>query len=321
MFSRSLSDIILPLNIKMEKHSCFIAEVRPTDWFAGVNSNIVFKSNLPTGNWRPYFHYFERQKFVYDSNMCVIAAQQEIVDAQIDWLITTGQVAQPVVDALTALGFMDASGSDGKPHFHSSFAFPGSLTGNGTNGNPLPAPWDIARKYGLLPWTDRPFDANTNINDLLAKPSQAELDKAKQVIQYFSFSYHWIVDNGDLLGTPITKMKTALQQTPLQIGINIGAAWNQKNPTPSADLSPGHSVAVELMDGATEVLDHYDPFEKSLTYLWNIGYVLQGVVTPVLPIPQPVPQLPPNPTNPQISSWLDSVKSWLLKVVQIYFPD
>jgi hypothetical protein len=299
----------------IQKHS-FITEVLPTDWRAG-DGNIVFGSVVPNAIWTPYFHFLERQKFTFDSDGCEVFGTQEIIDAQIDYFIQSGKIGQDIISHLTALGFMDSASDDGKPHFHSSESFPQALTGNGQNGNPARAACDVARKYGLLPWADRPFTDQTTLQELLAPPTQAQLDKAKQVLQYFTFPYHWIVD-GVLPGTAVSKMKNALLQAPLLIGIPICEPWDQANP-PTCPLTEAvHMVAVTEMDTATKVLDHYEPFFKSLQFSYNVPYCFQVVVTPVPQIPNDPPQPPAIINKPPTSDdkqatlgWLDVVAQWL----------
>ena len=283
-------------------HKCLITAPRPTDYFMG-DGHIVFSAVLASGDWSKYFHFNEHQKELgFDCDGCVCFSCQKIFDAQVDYLIQSGQIQRSVISNFTALGFMDAVNSDDKlSHFHSSPRWLQSMTGNGYNGNPLYAPWDILRKQGTLPWVDCPFDPSVNASDYLIKPTQAQLDKAKSLIPLLSTGYHWIVDNGSLKGTPISQMKKALQQSPLQIGINCGDNWNSVNPTPTADLSPEHSVSVEKVTTVSVIDDQYEPFIKDLPFSWNIGYILQAIVSPVPQAPAPLETLQPvsTPVTPE----------------------
>lgn len=299
----------------MKNHSCVKIVDRPTDWLMG-DGNITLNTNMPSGDWTPYYHFNERQKFVFDNDLCVIFSEQEDIDVFVDWLISTGQVAQSVIDKLTQMEFMDFQNSiDGKPHFHSSPLFTGSLTGNGMNGNSLPDPWDVVRKYGFQPWLDRPFTAQTTPQDVLRKPSDQELKKAIQIMQYFSFNYHWLV-NGKRATPQI--LAEGRKMSPIQIGIAISdTGYNQIVPAVPMSTAPQHSIldlARNTNPSGERCADHYEPFLKTLTDDYPIMYALQGIVTAIPQLPTP---LPAQPTNQQISSWLSSVSKWVTNIINL----
>lgn len=302
-------------------HCCIKIEDRPTDWLMG-DGNVTFKANIPSGEWTPYYHFNEWQKFVYESDLCVIFSEQEDIDAQIDWLISTGQVPQPTIDRLTQMGFMDVSKIDGKPHFHSSPIFTGSLTGNGMNGNPLPAPWDIVRKCGFLPWIDRPFTEATTPQEVLRKPTPDELAKARETLQYFVFNYHWVA-NGKR-ATP-QMLAQARQMAPVQIGIAVSdTGYNQYVPSIPTATNPAHSILdIERNPNPAGELcaDHYEPFLKVIVDGYPILYAIQGIVTP-LAVPPPSVTIPAitvtvQPTVANVSI-LQQIVAALQKLVSLF---
>ena len=292
----------------MNKHTCIRIEDREEDYFAGVSSPIEFKAINPSGDFTPFLPDFDRQKInAYESEACVpfSASQAAAIEVQINKQLESGQLPATTVEWLTTNGYFC---TDGKVHLSERFV----AKVDGTDpavGTPLQAPWDAMRKYGCLPWSDWPFDESiTSDAQFYAPLPQNLLDKAKQFLNYFTIQYHWLVRNGSAKGTPITLLKTALQQAPICIGINVGDNWNQVNPTPTSDLAPEHSVLIVKMDTATTVLDHYQPFLKVLPFSWNIGYAIQGIVTPILP--PPPPPTPPI-TVPATLTWLQKLTAWL----------
>jgi hypothetical protein len=207
---------------------------------------------------------------------------------------------------------MDRNSLDGKSHFHSSPRYTQVLTGNGFNGNPLTAPWDVFRKYGIVPFTSLPFDANIGSEEYLAPISQNLLNLGQLFLAAIggksSILYHWIQNGGNV---PTITIDKARQQAPVCIGIAVNDGWNQVEPTPPpSGSSPGHSV-MDYNNGpiGENILDGYIPYEKILIPNYPIVQALQGIVTINPPPPAPIP--PPNPTPAQTQNWLTSLVAWL----------
>lgn len=298
-----------------QNHNCISIVPRPTDWIKGVNSPIEFKA-VSAGNWATWLPDMDLQKINgYESDACVPFSAAQSIATQLNYFMKTGQLPQPHLDFLKNNNYI---GVDGLVHLSERFLAKTDGT-NPATGTSLPAPWDAARKGGVLGFQDWPFDQTiTNDAEFYATIPQALLDKAKTFLQYFSIQYHWIVDNGNATGTPISILKKALWQAPICIGVNVcGAQWNQQNPNACSDLSPEHSVMIYNVDTATQVLDHYQPFLKNLPFTWNIGYALQGIVSivPQPPSPPPAPPIISQPITPaqveQAQSWLSVVAQWL----------
>ena len=306
-----------------KNHSCLVIKDDPRDYRLG-DGNIVMKANVPDGNWEQYWHFKMLQKIGgFETDLCVIfTACETSVDTYMDFLISTGQLSQKTVDWITSLGFMDSVNSDdGKPHFHSSPLYIGNLTGNGMNGNALQDPWNTMRTYGLVPWSDFPFDMSDDnyagaFN--LAK-AQSLIPKGQKFLAGIggkdAIQFHWIYNN--VYGTcPTSSMDTARQTAPLCIGINVGDNWNVVlPPAPPEGSSPGHSVGnLSHPAQGEEAADHYVPFEKFLQSGYPIPQVLQAVIT-ITPPPPAVPSEPINLQNPQSVSlwekWLSMLSNWL----------
>ena len=295
-------------------HSCLKTEYRATDWIRGVNSPLNL-SGTSINDWQPFFHFKERQDIDFETDDCVIFSASEITDAEIDYLISVGKIPQATLDYFTSAGFMDSVNSDdSKPHFHSSPRFWSVLTGNGQNGNNLYDPWDVARKYGAIPWTDLPFDSTiTTPEQYFAPIPQNLLDKGALFLAQVGgknwIQYHWISNNNGTM--PFAQIDLDRYATPLHIGINVGGDWNEVNPPlPAIGLPAGHSVTNIANSEVGEVIyDHYNPFIKTLLNGYPIPQVMQAVVT-ITP-PPPIPTLPPTPTVQQESNWLTQLVAWL----------
>lgn len=298
------------------QHTCLLIKPRATDYLMG-DGHIIFKA-VANGDWTSHAQFFERQKFAFDSNGCVPFCVQESFDCQMDLLLATAPAS--IVKQVTSMGYMN-TGRDNALHFHSSPRFLQILTGNGYHGNSIPEVWDVIRKYGILPWTDLPFDATTTSDEYIspAAITRVMYDKASQFLTLIggkdSVQYHFLND-GSPKNVPL--MQAAMLQAPLCVGVAVAGNWNQQipSPDPSVSASPEHCMmSTQILPPLVDCLDHYDPFQKTLDAGYPINYALQGVVTiAITPVPSPVP-LPPNPTPSQIQQWINAVKAWLAKIL------
>jgi hypothetical protein len=221
----------------------FFVKSRPTDYIKGVNSPILFKA-VTSGNWTSRLEFFENQAIGFESNGCVLFAAQESFDAQMDELIARGSVPADMLAQFHAMGYMDL-GLDGLPHFHSSSRFLQILTGNGFNGNSAPDAWDAMRKFGVLPWTDLPYNATITQAEYLTGITPAMGAKAAEFLTLIggkdAIQYHW-VQNG--FPQNVQAIINALPQAPLCIGVPVDVSgWNQPNPVEPPMTQPAqHSV-------------------------------------------------------------------------------
>ena len=298
-----------------QEHQCLTTQIDERDYLLGSTSSIVYKVNVPSGNWKLYLDFFERQMFSFDVDGCTLFSAQESMDAQIEFLIQTGQISAQTIKFFTDLGFMDSVNSrDSLPHFHSSPRYLQCLTGNGYNGNPLQAPWDTARKYGIVPWLLYPFNSLMTQDEYIATPPQNVLDVGAKFLAGIggkdSFQYQWVYPIGS---GNIDAMKRALMQSPLCLGVPVGSGWNQDIPPIPDNTRPAHSVQSYLVDSMTDIQDHYAPEFKQLIFGYPIPQCLQGVIQ-VSPPPLP-PVLPTNPTVKQESAWLTALKAWLHSIL------
>ena len=301
-----------------DTHSCLITRYDPRDFIKGDGNIPEELFGASVNDWTPYFHFKELQMINgYETDCCVIFSASEILDAEIDYLISAGKLSAQTIEWFNQLGFMDAINSDdGKAHFHSSPRYWSVLTGNKNNGNALQDPWIAAQKYGAIPWTSLPFDASVaNVTDYFAPIPQNLLDLGQQFLigvggkKWIQYQWCYNVPGG---GIAFPTLDADRARTPLQIGIAVGNYWNQVEPNIQGG-APGHSITnYDSAPDGEAVLDHYIPFDKVLVNGYPIPQVLQAIVS--INPPPPAPTLPPNPTVPQEISWLTQIANWLRNI-------
>jgi len=273
------------------EHRCLILKPRATDYVKGVDSPIAFKAVVE--NWEPHFGFFERQLIGFETNGCVLFSTQEDFDAQIDALIADGTVPATMLTQFESMGYMDTNSRDGTSHFHSSPRFLQIQTGNGYNGNAVQDGWDTIRTYGVLPWSDLPFDATIPEETYLTGVTPEMLAKAAQFLALIggknTVQYHWLND-----GPPknIPQILGSLPQAPLCTGVFLlDTTWNQVTPGNPPNDPPCHCVTTYAVNGEdSNILDHYPPFEKVLGAGYPMNYNFQGVVQIIAPVEQQIVQ-------------------------------
>lgn len=291
----------------MNKHSCVIVQRKPTDYLAGA---LPFVVNIPSGNWQSCLPDFDSQKIGFETDACVPFSAVESVETQMNFLIRNNLLPDPHLLFLKTSGFIEPDGQ-----FHASERFIAKVDGTNENGTAMTGPWDAMRKFGLLPWADWPYDETiTSWEEFYAPIPQNLLDKAKQFLTYFSFSYAWIDQDSGAAngGTDVSAISTHLQQAPLCIGTPVCEPWDQIQPPVCHGQPFAHStMAYREYPAGTCVLDHYDPFEKLLASGYEIPYVLKGLVTVVPPIPAPLPQNN-QAVSVQTQNWLQQAMAWVM---------
>lgn len=253
-------------------------DVRPTDYKAGDGQ--LKLTGITTQNWLSHFDFFVPQFLENgDTDQCWSFGGTKNLDAFMDALIADNLLPASVVSQITAWGFMD-TGTDGKPHFHSSERFAGVLSGLKESGGNLYTPYDIFRKYGVVPFTLLPVTASMTLDEYFAPIPQNLLDIGTQFLALMGgknfCQYQWVVQNAP---TNIPKMAEALPNGPLGLGIPVNdAGWNQPIPT-VATGTPVHVVSCYAIQGENLLVsDNYDPYLKTLSEGYEISYVLQAIV-------------------------------------------
>jgi len=301
----------------MKQHHCYKESVITEDSLGGID----FRSILSSGDWTTHLQYFERQKYDWDDEGCIIYQQQESIDAQIDELISQGLISTELITLFNQMGFMDSVNSlDSQAHFHSSPRYLQSLTGNGFDGNALPDPVTAAQKFGIIPWTSLPFDATITEAEYLLNPMPQNLLDIGQQFLLAVGGENWIKGKWIVKALPTNTqaMDLARQQAPVGVAVLAEAPdWNQYEP-PIPSGPPCHGVLnYNSLPTGELILDHYSPFEKLLQTGFPIPEAYQGIVNIIPPPPAPTPPSPTFPADPtpaqevQWYDWIISVLKWL----------
>jgi hypothetical protein len=311
------------MNQKPDSHSCLIIRYDPRDWQLGDGNVKMRAAGNP--NWTGNYHFRELQMIGgFDNEDCVIYGFQESFDAQMDRLIQAGEVDETIIEWFNLNGYMDSVNSDDqKAHFHSSERFIGYNTGNGFNGNAVQDPCKAAQTYGVIPWTDWPFDATITPATYFDKPPQTLYDKGLLFLSKIggkqNIAYHWVNQSND---TPRPLMDSSRQTAPLILGVATTQFWNQLEPTtPAIGTPPNHVVDnTNVVPQGEYIEDHYVPFEKIFTNDYPIPQCFQMVlsVSPVSIPPAPLP--PTQPTVPTTLTWLQALSAWLSMVLEHISP-
>lgn len=272
-------------NLLNGENSGVVVSTRPTDFMAGGETSIVYAVVESDGNWTKYKPTDEWQRrFVppdtlgYDTNSCTDFSCMNSIEVQIEHMLANKLIPQATIDKMTALGYFDANGDVNFSDWYNAI-----LAGTDpVKGNTLTAPWDAVRTYGCLPQSKgyAPNDFTTVDGWFGAKPTPDQIALGKQFLDIFDVAYEW-VDLGNL--NLWSTFDYHLKQAPLHVLVPTGLTWNDvmvKNPTPTY-VGVNHAITVlaQTENISHTILDHYNPFVKSLEWGYYIPYALKGVVT------------------------------------------
>lgn len=258
-----------------------IIDVRETDFQAAGETGIPYEVRLQDGDWESWRSSDERQSRpgIYDSLSCVTFSGMNSVEAQLNWLLLTGQIPKAIEERCRQIGYIDESG-----RFNFNDWFTANMSGTTTAGNTLQAIWDSIRKDGLLPqksgyqvgdfktteeWLDR------------SKVTQAMKDEAKQILEMFMFRYEWVVlaEQGAW-----DKYAKHVKQAPLHIATPTCGSWNSPEGTivlPCAGVTRLNHATCYIGQVPSQYhkdMDHYPPFIKKLAWDYYMPFALKGLV-------------------------------------------
>lgn len=296
------------------KHNLVI-KPRASDYVLGSNSPLMLKS-VSDGDWTTHQCFDELQRNpLFDDDGCAPYYANKNLDVWMDFLMPS--LPASVTSQLQP--FMQL-GRDGLGHFHSSPWFTENLTGNGQNGNSLPECMDVIRKYGAIPYSEFNFTDTTTPAEYFVAPTAEQLGIGVQFLSLMGgknfLQYHWIANDSP---KNLTQMESAIMQSPLGVGIAVAESWNQETPAPDplASTPPQHALLVTKIPAPnTQVSDNYLPYVKFLDEGYPINYILQAIVSYIVPIEQTilattatvVQDIATSPATPaQKLSWLQSI--------------
>lgn len=238
---------------------------QPTEWMAGGETGIAQGDVF---SWTSYLPYSERQSTSkFDTLACTHFASGHIFETFIIYLWKTNKLSSNA-----KLFFKQYLKDENDINsFRVSKQYSAIRGGNTKQGNYATNAWDTWRKIGCIP------DSMLNTIELSKnwdeyhdpKHITPEMDAlAKESLKYYDVMYQWVV-NGSLFD-----FKKYLGTAPLNVGI------------PQAPYT-NHSVQMYgvVDDFHWNLFNTYDPFLTNTDV--QIGWSLQGVVTPKKPVDKP----------------------------------
>ena len=242
-----------------------------SDWIAGGETGIAFKDNMPSLDWTPYLPSFERQfNYRFDTMACVSYSSLNSVETSLNFLLRNGKIPNEKLQILEDLGYL----VNGEPNFSDRAL--AKMSGTTSTGNYLPNVWDSIRNHGLLPEKDWPFPENYSWEEYYAEIPEELKAKALEFKKIFDVKYEYVVTEPKNASEIIA---LHLRQAPIQIVSPICRPWNEMV-FPCGSTSPDHATMACKLNPTLSVgiLDHYEPFQKSLAWRYYIPYAIKGVI-------------------------------------------
>ena len=252
-----------------------IIKEQEADYLAGT---IPYKEICK--DWTPYLPADERQHGLYfDTKACATFSALNVVEIQVNYMIANNLLPKRTLDFLTENGYI----VDGK--FECSDRFTAKMSGTTDKGNYLQRVWDSVKHDGLLPESDwgYPRRQRTPVFDWddYYKPIPQELkDKAKQLLNHFSFAYEWTFTNKTIAYTDVelAELKKQLIQAPLHLAAPT-CNWGSGIIEPCGKIRASHATTIYKVDDYIYDFDHYDPVNKTLSLKYIMSYIMKGIVT------------------------------------------
>jgi hypothetical protein len=273
----------------------------PKDYVKGT-SVIPYFVNFPNGDSSQYFSPFTPQRYgLWDSDDCWDDSSCAVVQAELNYLMATGQLSPQAISWYTANGYI-VNGQ-----FKISFRYLAILSGARDNGNDPINFCKLFSQYGFIPLSDLDFSDgesdqyptqqafdNDFFNGSIITPAMQA--KGIQALSFINFQYQFLEKYG---GTEpsIPVVQAALCQYPVVITIPVPqpeTLWNSPIvPVQAGNTILRHAVALSSInsDNSYKIHDNYAPEWKTLATGYYIGEVIQIVITSVIgAAPNPNPQ-------------------------------
>lgn len=300
-----------------------IVDPVPGDFMFGAETSIFDSVRNRESDWRPAEPTEKCQLLrtvsgvkIGDSNACTNFSSTNDVAAQLDFLISQGQIDPNGVNFLKSNGYIDASGRVNlSPRFCAVMS--------GTNpqvGNSLPAVWQSLRKDGVVPesaWPMPIFEEGTSLESAWAtyyeQVPQELKDLGKKFTQWFDIQYEWFAWIG--AAKTMVQAAVAMETAPLHIATAVCAGWNTSNPIQACGNGAAHATTLLNIEvgSAYDVLDHYRPYMKRFASDYSISYAMRAVVSSKV---QNAPAQPPFTCDYQVNLAAGAPASILVTAMQ-----
>lgn len=246
-----------------------LTQPKPLDWVKGKETGV--KAIREVSDWSLYLPDGEPQSTpTGDSDACAtFSGPEHCIETQINYELAQGNFSKEAVDYFTSAGYM----VHGK--FKCSAIFNAKMNGTTKDGNYMNTVADSVRLVGLLPEIDLPFPLNFSwsaFNNIVV--TQAQKDKAQQILRYIKINYQWITEAVD---------SEILSLAPVQIATGICSGWNTDPVIMTCDAPIAHCTMQYGLNNYSNKLirDTYAPYNKVLSNNYYIYAVMQYVISPI----------------------------------------
>jgi hypothetical protein len=232
-------------------------------------------------DWSLYLPLDETQrKYAFDTFACVTFSALNELEKQFNRWLRLKLLPQTHYDFLKKKGYLDENGlinfSDRWIAKKSNTGYINTDTNGGDNrGNTQNKVAQTIRDFGLIPETKWAFDVK-NVKEYYKEPP-VELDALGQEFnKYFDIRYEWVILKGKTTNV-FEVMAFHLKHAPIQITAPVCPFWKSGN-VPACPLQvPTHATCVYKTDEKYHILDHYEPYKKTLDkdypVLWGMKIV------------------------------------------------
>ena len=259
-----------------------VRPLSPTDFVLGASA-IAYEQRVPDFNWTPWLPEDERQSRpgVFDTMSCVTFSALNCVEIQLNWLYDKRKIPQAAVDFLMNNGYY----KNGK--FNCSDRFIAIMSDTLPTGNYLDKVDYTIRKCGLIPESMLPF-GGSNWNEYMDKSmiTQEMINMGLEFNKYFNTQYEAIFYPGLIYPTTAELKKLIREQlmhAPLHIATAVCPGWHQSPIIAMCNESPSHATAMSglVWEQFFMDYDHYTPFQKKLSWDYNVPIIFKVVINPI----------------------------------------
>lgn len=245
------------------KFKGFLEGIKPTDYIAGQASGITYEERLGDGQWDLLIPSDERQyKKGLDVYGCVSFSNLNVIETQIKLL--TGKTV------------------------NYSDRFLAKMSETTKDGNYAWKVADTVRKIGLVEESEWGWDEDIVTWDTYyTKIPDKIVEKGKEFLDEYDVQFEWVTVQNPFGGSPTfadpETIKYHLKHAPLQIGVPICSPWNISEVNAGCELTRSqHAIMLYGYNDEEryyKVLDHYEPFQKKLSYDYPIPWVFKQIIT------------------------------------------
>lgn len=216
---------------------------KPEDYITGGETAI--KAKPRTKDWGKYLPVKEsQQNLKFDSLSCTSFSFNNVVEAQINYMLEAGELPPEASKWLIDNGYI---GAEGKCNLSDRYLAVMSKTTN--KGNDFRTVAETARLFGAIPESDLPFTGSTfaEYHDPSAI-TDAMKSKAQEFLLRVNIQWEWAFFDTSTGFNEGYQVKRIIEESPIQVGI----------PTPATHATV--MIAYDETLNETTFFDTYEPF-------------------------------------------------------------